>query len=66
MRKLSVTLCLTLAVLLGSGDVRGAADVYKALMQIKAGDYEVGIEDLRALAEEGNPLAQTMLGKGWK
>jgi hypothetical protein len=47
-----VTICLTLAVLLGSGEVRGS-DFQKGLTAAQSGDYATALREWTPLAEQG-------------
>ncbi len=53
MRKLSVTLCLTFAVLLGSTGMSASADFQKGLNAIDKGDYATALPQFRTFAEHG-------------
>ena len=45
MRKLTGTLCLTLAVLLGSAGMSASADYQKGLTAYQSGDYATGLRE---------------------
>jgi len=62
MRKLTATLCLTLAVLLGSVRISESADFQKGLTAYDRGDYATALREWRPLAEHGNAAAQYFLG----
>jgi TPR repeat protein len=62
MRNLTATLCLTLAVLLGSAGVSESADFQKGLTAYKSGDYATALREWTPLAEQGNAVAQYNLG----
>ncbi len=56
------TLCLTLAVLLGSAGVSWSADFQKGLTAYDSGDYATALREWTPLAEQGNAAAQFNLG----
>jgi TPR repeat protein len=56
------TLCLTLAVLLGSAGVSWSADFQKGIDAYQRGDYAAALIELTPLAEQGNAGAQYVLG----
>jgi len=62
MRKLTVTLCLTLTILLGSVGVSWSADFQKGLTAHESGDYATALRQWTPLAEQGNADAQSNLG----
>jgi TPR repeat protein len=62
MRKLTATLCLTLAVLLGSAGMSASADLQQGYAAYESGDYVNALHVFRSLSEKGNADAQTMLG----
>ena len=74
MKKLTLTICLILAVLLGSlvtgcgsdldsgTDFDSGADFDKGLVFYKSGDYATALGEWRPLAEQGNADAQNSLG----
>ena len=62
MRKLSVTLCLTVAVLLGIAGMSWGADFQKGLTAAKSGDYATALREWAPLAEQGYAPAQNYLG----
>ena len=62
MRRLTTTLCLTLAVLLGSAGVSWSADFQKGLDAYDRGDYATALREWKTLAEQGNADAQYNLG----
>ena len=62
MRKLTVFIFLTLAVLFGSTGVGVSADFYKGLDAYHRGDYATALREWRPLAKQGNALAQHSLG----
>ena len=68
MRKLLTTLCLTIAVLLGSAGMSFSADLQKGATAYKNGDYATALREWTPLAEQGDADAQynlgTMYGKG--
>jgi TPR repeat protein len=62
MRKLTATLCLTIAVLLGSAGVSESADFQKGLTAAQSGDFATALREWKPLAELGDARAQSMLG----
>ena len=62
MRNLTVTICLTLAVLLGSAGMSWSADFQKGLTAYESGDYATALREWKPLAEQGNARAQHNLG----
>ena len=63
MRKLTATLCLTFAILLGSAGMSASADYQKGLTAYKSGNYATAKSVWEPLAEEGDPRAQFYLGQ---
>ena len=62
MRKLTATLCLIIAVLLGSTGMSASADFQKGLTAYKRGDFATALREWKPLAEQGNVNAQFNLG----
>ena len=62
MRNLTATLCLTVAVLLGSVGMSWGADLQKGNDAYDRGDYATALREWRPLAEQGVALAQFNLG----
>ena len=62
MRNLLTTLCLTIAVLLGSVGVSWSADFQKGYAAAQSGDYATALREWRPLAEQGDSDAQNWLG----
>ncbi|MEC7489938.1 MAG: tetratricopeptide repeat protein [Pseudomonadota bacterium] len=62
MRNLTATLCLTIAVLLGSAGMSLSADYQKGLTAYQSGDYATALREWKSLAEQGNARAQFSLG----
>jgi hypothetical protein len=62
MRKLTATLCLTLAVLLGSSGSSVSADFQKGLTAAQNGDFATALREWTPLAEQGNADALFNLG----
>jgi hypothetical protein len=60
MRKLTATICLTIAVLLGS-EVRGS-DFQKGAAAAQSGDFATALREWKHLAENGDTDAQTSRG----
>jgi TPR repeat protein len=62
MRNLTATICLTIAVLLGSVGMSWSADFQKGLTAYKSGDYATALREWTPLAKQGNAFAQSNLG----
>jgi uncharacterized protein len=62
MRKLTAILCLTLALLLGSGGDGWSADYQKGLDAAKRGDFATALREFRTLAEQGDAEIQNLVG----
>jgi len=62
MKKLTATLCLTIAVLLGSMGMSASADFQKGFTAYFSGDYETALREWKPLAEQGHISAQYGLG----
>ena len=62
MRNLTATLCLTIAVLLGSVGVSASADFEKGLTAAQSGDFATALREWKPLAEQGDAAAQSNLG----
>ena len=62
MKHLNATLCLTLAVLLGSAGMGWGADFQKGLDAVQRGDYTTALREWKPLAEQGVAFAQYNLG----
>ena len=62
MRNLTTTLCLTIAVLLGSVGVSASADLQTGLTAYESGDYVTALREWTPLAKQGNAVAQFVLG----
>jgi len=62
-KRLTTTLCLTIAVLLGSAGVSWSADSQKGLTAARSGDFATALHEWKPLAEQGNANAQ--LNVGW-
>ena len=62
MKNLTATLCLTLAVLLGSVGVSASADFQKGLTAVQSGDFATALREWTPLAILGNAAAQYNLG----
>ena len=69
MKRILTTLCLTIAVLLGSAGMSWSADFQKGLAAHQSGDFATALREWTPLAEQGNALAQYSLGlmydNGW-
>jgi TPR repeat protein len=64
--KTLLTLCLTIAVLLGSVGVSWSADYQKGLTAAKSGDFATALREWTPLAEQGNAVAQYNLGQMYR
>ena len=62
MRNLTLTLCLTVAVLLGSAKASYIDDYTKGLNAAQSGDFSTALREWTTLAEQGDSSAQFNLG----
>ena len=62
MKNLTATICLTLAVLLGSAGVSESADFHKGLTAHESAYYATALREWEPLAEQGDADAQNNLG----
>ena len=62
MKNLTLTICLTLAFLLGSTETSWGADFNKGHAAYESGDFATALREWRPLAEQGNASAQHNLG----
>jgi hypothetical protein len=62
MRNLTATLCLTLAVLLGSAGMSVSQDFQMGLDAARRGDFAIAMREWALAAEQGNASAQYRLG----
>ena len=62
MRKLTATLCLTIAVLLGSIGVSWSGDFQKGLTAYESGDYATALREWKPLAKQGDTDAMFNIG----
>ena len=62
MKNLTLTICLTLAVLLGSVGTSWGADFQKGVAAYDSGDFATALREWRPLAEKGDADAQFNLG----
>jgi len=62
MKKLALTICLTLAVLLSGAGTSWGADFNKGLAAAESGDFATALREWKPLAEKGDALAQFNLG----
>ena len=66
MKRLAATLCLTIAVLLGSAGVSAGADFQKGRTAAQRGDYATALREWTPLAEQGYASAQSNLGQMYR
>ena len=66
MKRLTATLCLMIAVLLGSVGMSASADFQKGLTATVSGDYATALREWKPLAEQGNVFAQYNLGNRYR
>ncbi len=59
MKRLTATLCLTIAVLLGSTGISESADFQKGAAAAQSGDYATALRGWTPLAEQGDASAKT-------
>ena len=62
MRNLTATLCLTLAVLLGSVEMSWSVDFEKGSAAYRSGDYSTALREWEPLADQVDASAQNYLG----
>ena len=62
MKHLTATLCLTIAVLLGSMGVSWSGDYEKGAAAYEIGDYATALREWTPLAEQGDAASQYNLG----
>ena len=62
MKNLTLTICLTLAVLLGTTGTSWGADFMKGLAAYESGNFATALREFRPLAEQGSTYAQFNLG----
>jgi TPR repeat protein len=62
MRNLTTTLCLIIALLVGSAGISWGADFQKGLEAANRGDFATALKEWRPLAEQGGASAQYNLG----
>ena len=56
MKNLTATICLTIAVLLGSVGVSASADFQKGLTAAQSGDYDTALREWEPFAEQGDAM----------
>ncbi len=66
MKNLSVTFCLTIAVLLGSAGVSWGADFQKGQAAYERRNYATALREWTPLAEQGDAEAQRALGEMYR
>jgi uncharacterized protein len=62
MKKLTSTICLAVALLLGSAGVAWSQDYQKGLTAAQSGDYATALREWTPLAKQGNADAQSKAG----
>jgi TPR repeat protein len=62
MKNLTATICLTIAVLVGSVGISWSADFQKGLTAAQSGDFEIVLREWTPLAKQGDVHAQYLLG----
>ena len=62
MKRLTATICLTFALLLGSAGVSESADFQKGLTAYQSGDFATALREWKPLAKQGDAVAQYYLG----
>ena len=62
MRDLTATICLAVALLLGSAGVSWSQDFQKGVAAAHSGDFATALREWTPLAEQGEADAQTILG----
>ena len=66
MRNLKATICLAVALLLGSAGVSWSQDFQKGLAAYESGDYATALREWTPLAKQGNATAQFNLGQMYR
>ena len=66
MRNLTATVCLTIALLLGSAGVSWSQDFGKGFWAYQSGDYATALREWRPLAKQGDAVAQLNLGNMYR
>ena len=66
MKNLTLTICLTLAVLLGSVGTSWGADFNKGLAAAQSGDFATALREWKPLAEQGDADAQYFVGNMYR
>ena len=61
-KKLSVTICLIISLLIGTSGLNWSADFNKGLVAARSGDYATALREWTSLAEQGDATAQINLG----
>jgi TPR repeat protein len=62
MKNLTATICLAVALLLGSAGVSWSQDRQKGSTAYQSGDYATALREWKPLAEQGDAVAQYFLG----
>ena len=62
MRNLTATICLAVALLLGSAGVSWSQDFQKGLAAYESGDYATALREWKPLAKQGDARAQIQSG----
>ena len=62
MKRLTTTICLTVALLFGCTGVCKSADFQKGLTAAQSGDYATALREWTPLAEQGNAGASSFYG----
>jgi hypothetical protein len=62
MRNLTATICLAVALLLGSAGVSWSQNFQKGLSACNSGDYATALREWTPFSEQGAAHAQTNLG----
>ena len=60
MKNLTATICLAVALLLGSAGVSWSQDFQKGYAAYESGDYATALREWTPLAEQGVPLLSTI------
>jgi hypothetical protein len=62
MKNLTATICLTIALLLGSAGVSWSQDLQKGATAYERGDYATALREFTPLAKQGNADASSFYG----
>ena len=61
MKRLTATICLTIAVLLGSAGVGWSGDFQKGVAAYESGDYATALREWEPLAKQGDAMESLLI-----